>query len=361
MDAWNEWREEHRSHEARLQEVDLSGKDLTGVDFHYTDLSEADLSGANLAGARLSQSTVNDAKLVNTNLANASLNATHFIESNLKGAVLDRAEIAGTDFNRGTLVDVSFHDARFFEAVLTDVDLTGAKGLESCTHEAPSIIDSRTLALSGGLPDEFLRGCGLPDWLIEAYSLMQPELSNEEVISIAYRLCNKRIGQVMQFSPLFISYSHDDEAFVDLLADRFDERGIRYWRDTRHATAGRMERIVDRAIRLNPTVLLVLSQSAVESDWVEHEARVARRLEKELDRDVMCPIALDDSWKHCDWPARLREQIEEYHILDFSKWRDEDAFEEMFERLLRGLSLFYEAEQSAPESLLQKGAFSGQA
>ena len=206
---------------------------------------------------------------------------------------------------------VSFHGAKLFQTVLTDVDMTGARDLDTCVHESPSTIDSRTLALSGGLPEDFLKGCGLPDWLIEAYHLMQPELSNEEVVDIAYKLVHKRLHQVVQLSPLFISYSHDDSAFVDALEIKLKEAGIRFWRDVRHATAGRMEKVIDRAIRLNPTVLLVLSADSVESDWVEHEARVARRLEKELSRDVLCPIALDDSWKKSRWPERLREQIQE--------------------------------------------------
>jgi len=52
-------------------------------------------------------------------------------------------------------------------------------------------------------------------------------------------------------------------------------------------------------------------------------------------------LARDDSWKDCDWPERLREQIMEYNILDFSEWRDEDSFRRMFGRLLDGLDLFY--------------------
>ena len=53
--------------------------------------------------------------------------------------------------------------------------------------------------------------------------------------------------------------------------------------------------------------------------------RVARKLEIETERDVLCPVALDDAWKTCRWPARLREQIEEYLILDFSAWEEEET------------------------------------
>ena len=63
---------------------------------------------------------------------------------------------------------------------------------------------------------------------------------------------------------------------------------------------------------------------------------------KELGRDVLCPVSLDDSWKDCRWPERLREQIEEYKVLDFSGWEEKATFETQFDRLIRGLKIFYE-------------------
>ena len=52
-------------------------------------------------------------------------------------------------------------------------------------------------------------------------------------------------------------------------------------------------------------------------------------------------MALDDSWRSCRWPERLQERIEEYNILDFSKWREPDEFDRMFARLMDGLTIFY--------------------
>jgi hypothetical protein len=105
--------------------------------------------------------------------------------------------------------------------------------------------------------------------------------------------------------------------------------------------AGRIEKQIDRAIRQNPTVLLVLSERALSSDWVEHEVRTAREFEKDMGRDVLCPVALDDSWKSSRWPKRIIEQIMEYNILDFSEWQDDSKFDGMFRRLIDGLELFY--------------------
>jgi hypothetical protein len=105
--------------------------------------------------------------------------------------------------------------------------------------------------------------------------------------------------------------------------------------------AGRIEIQIDRAINQKRTVLLVLSEHSLSSDWVEHEVRTARGLEKEMGRDVLCPVPLDDSWKSSPWPKRVMEQITEYNILDFSDWKDESKFEHMFRKLIDGLELFY--------------------
>lgn len=181
----------------------------------------------------------------------------------------------------------------------------------------------------------------LSDFNIELVKLYQTGLSAKEINEIVYHNYELQANRAIQANQLFISYNHDDGAFVDEMEKHLDEYGIHFWRDIHNATAGRLEKVVDQAIRQNPIVLLVLSENSVKSDWVEHEARTARELEKELGRDVICPVALDDSWKDCAWPARLRRQIMEYTILDFSKWQDEGEFGRMFRRLVDGLDLFY--------------------
>jgi len=150
-----------------------------------------------------------------------------------------------------------------------------------------------------------------------------------------------RATQALQISSLFISYSHEDNKFIDKIGNNLTDKGIRYWRDIHDMKSGRMEKQIDRAIRQNPTFLLVLSERSLSSDWVEHEVRTARALEKEMGRDVLCPVALDDSWKDSRWPKRVMEQIMEYNILDFSEWKNDSKFEGMFRKLIDGLELFY--------------------
>ena len=88
-------------------------------------------------------------------------------------------------------------------------------------------------------------------------------------------------------------------------------------------------------------MLLVLSEHSVESNWVEWEVSQARKLEKELRRDVLCPVAVDEAWKSCRWPGPLRRQVEKYFILDFSAWEEPETFQGQFGRLVEGLGIFY--------------------
>jgi hypothetical protein len=243
---------------------------------------------------------------------------------------------------QANLKEADLGEANLNATVLGDVDLSQASGLGDIHHNGPSPISTSSLERSKGeIPPEFLRGCGLSDWEIESAKLYQPGLSETEVFDILYRIYALRKNRGIQINPVFISYSQKDEAFVDELEQHLDRLGIRFWRDIHDTPAGRPEKVVDRAIRQNPIVLLVLSQNSVKSDWVGHEARLAGELEQELDRNVLCPLALDAAWKTCRWPLMPGEQIMQYSLQDFSKWKNGREFGRMFRKLIDGLDLFY--------------------
>ncbi len=230
------------------------------------------------------------------------------------------------------------------ETLFANTILSDVIGLDECNHLGPSILDRRTIVLNPHLPGDFLRGCGLSDWEIESAKLHRAGLTNQAINDIVYKIFDLRATQAIQINPLFISYNHEDGDFIDQLEKYLNKKGIRFWRDIHHATSGRLEKVVDRAIRHNPTFLLILSEHSVESDWVEYEVGKARELEKELKRDVLCPVSLDDAWETAPWSAVLMNQVKKYNILDFSAWQDESTFEAQFDKLLRGLRIFYEEE-----------------
>jgi hypothetical protein len=350
VEGWNRWR--GKNPDIR---IDLGGANLKGANLKSANLEKADLGGADLYEANLLGADLMDAILIGADLGKADLRGANFWGAELSGAHLKKANLLGADLIGAGLEHVDFIEANLKEAdlgeanlnatILADIDLSEARGLDDINHNGPSPISTSTLERSKGkIPEKFLRGCGLNDWEIESAKLHQPGLSETGVYDILYRIYTLRKNRAIQINPMYISYSQEDEAFVDEMEKQLDKRGIRFWRDIHDASSGRLEKVVDLAIRQNPIVLLILSEQSVKSDWVDHEARSARELEKELGRDVLCPVALDDAWKDCKWPARLREQIMGYHILDFSKWQDKGEFGKMFWKLIEGLNLFYKEE-----------------
>jgi hypothetical protein len=214
--------------------------------------------------------------------------------------------------------------------------------LDRVRHYGPSTIDLDTLRRSKGqIPEVFLKGCGLTDLEIEFSKLHRPDLDNDEITRILYEVHNLRVTQAIQINGIFISYTHADGNFVDRIESLLNGHGIRFWRDLHHATAGPLETQIEKAMRINDTVLLVLSADSVESDWVEHEVKLARKLEKEKRKHILCPVALDDSWATCSWDERLKEQIEKYNVLDFSTWQNPDRLKFQFNKLILGLQSFY--------------------
>jgi len=385
--AWNEWRDKNHDVEVDLKGANLgrqasmvfrlfransSEVELRDIAFHQNallgtklsgaNLSRADLSGANLRGTDLNGSNLSRADLREVNFGRAILSGANLSEANLSGVDLSRVDLFEADLRRASLVqsnlsncflyevnlsgadlkESNFSNATMAHAIFGDLDLRQVKGLDKVKHLSPSTIGTNTITISESkIPEVFLRGCGLSDWEIEAAKLYNPELTNDQRNKILYKIYDLQTSQAIQISPVFISYSHLDYELVDKLGNCLQNKGIRYWRDIHDMRAGRMEKQIERAIRQNPTVLLVLSKHSILSDWVEHEVRTARGLEKEMGRDVLCPVALDDSWKSSRWPKRVMEQIMEYNILDFSAWEDDVKFAGMFLKLIDGLELFY--------------------
>jgi hypothetical protein len=370
--AWHEWRRNNPDAEVDLNNAELWDAELQFVDLSDAKLLKATLSGAHLFGANLTRANLGEAnlsaafirtaKLYDANLSQVNLSDADLLKAELNKANLNGADLRGADLSMVNLTNANLAGANLYRAnlrganllgsnftkanvgdtIFGDSDLSQVIGLDKVRHEGPANISTNVLALSKGrIPEKFLRGCGLSDWEIEATKLFNPELTNDEITKIQYFIYELRATQAIQISPLFISYSHGNGEFVDKLEKHLNKKGVRFWRDIHDMKSGRMETQIDRAMHLNPTVLLVLSEHSLQSDWVEHEVRTARALEKEMKKDVLCPVALDDCWKNSPWAKRIMEQILEYNILDFSEWKDDAKFRTTFTKLIDGLELFY--------------------
>ena len=238
----------------------------------------------------------------------------------MRGADLGGATLCGARLRHADL-----ETSRLWDTAFGNVDLSGAKGLSKCDHWGRSIVDASSLAQSGPLPLKFLRGCGLPDELID--------------IAPALR------GNVLQFYSCFISYSHKNEDCAQRLHADLQDKGVRCWFAPEDLTiGGRTRRVIFEEIRVRDKLLLVLSRDSVESEWVGDEVEAALEEEKRRKQDVLFPVRIDDSVMetNSDWAAKIRRTR---HIGDFTNWETHADYQKAFERLLRDLkqSRFYEA------------------
>jgi hypothetical protein len=78
------------------------------------------------------------------------------------------------------------------------------------------------------------------------------------------------------------------------------------------------------------------TEHSIASPWVEEEVEATLEKEHKQGKPVLFPIRLDDAVMETGqaWAASLRRTR---HIGDFCNWKDHDAFQKAFERLLRNL------------------------
>jgi len=212
------------------------------------------------------------------------------------------------------------------------------QGLETCGHYGPSALDHRTLAKSGPLPLDFLRGCGLSDWEIEATKLYQRDLTPNQINDIIYRIYDLRANPSIQFHSCFISYASQDQAFAKHLYIDLQNKGVRCWFAPEDMKIGdEFRSCIDTSIQHHERLLLILSEHSIKSRWVKKEVETAFEKEEKENRLVLFPIRLDETVMQTDvgWPADIRRQR---HIGDFTQWKEHDAYQKALARLLENLT-----------------------
>ena len=304
---------------------DLSGANLDGAALRGANLAEAYLSRAkigiaDLAGASLIRADLSGANLAGTSLNSADLGGANLSGAYFGGASLNGAKLGGANLGGADLGGADLSGAFCHMTLFADVDLSKTKGLDSVRHSYRSTIGVDTIfRSSGNIPEAFLRGCGVPDALIKYL----PSLIN----SIS----------PIQFYSCFISYSAKDQKFAERLYNDLQGKGIRCWYAPEDLKIGEKFRVdIDESIRVHDKLLLVLSKNSVQSQWVEKEVETAMEKERKQDRTVLFPIRLDDAIMKIEsgWPADIRRSR---NIGEFHRWKQHDAYQKAFDRLLRDL------------------------
>jgi hypothetical protein len=331
VDAWNQWRNKSGGTVPDLSRANLYGADLFDVDFHGVDLHGANLDAANLSRANLHGADLHDADLRVANLHGAILDranlyGTDFHGADLRGASLREATLHGADLHGADLRRASLREAHIAMTQFGDVDLSMVQGLETVVHSGPSTIGIDTLYRShGNIPEVFLRDAGVP----------------EDLITYVKSL----VGRSFEFYSYFISYSSKDQEFAERLHADLQNKGVRCWFAPHDIQGGRkLHEQIDQAIRVHERLLLILSPYSMNSEWVKTEIAKARQHEVLEQRQVLFPVCLVSYDAIRDWECfdadtgkDSAREIREYFIPDFSNWKNHDAYQVAFQRLLRDL------------------------
>ena len=356
MEVWNRWREQNPDVRPDLIWAHLSGADLRWANLSWANLRGADLRRANLEGANLIDADLSKANLEGAGLHRADLSKAHLEGADLEGADLHRANLSGATLSWATLYKADLSGADLSEAdlskahlgaanlnlanlsgadlsqarsgltVFANLDLSAVKGLDTVRHKYPSTIGLDTIYRSHSqIPEAFLRGCGVPDTFITYVGSLT--------------------GKAFEYYSCFISYSTCDQAFAERLYNDLQGKGVRCWFAPEDIAGGKkLYDQIDQAIRLHDKLLLVLSEHSIGSPWVMTEIRRARKAESRDGRRKLFPIRLVEwdvlkEWECFDADAGkdLAVEVREYFIPDFSTWKEHDAYQRAFDRLLRDL------------------------
>lgn len=338
VEEWNRWRNSHREIQPDLSGADLNFADLcdahlSRADLHcthlhgtqlrranlnYAKLSEVDLSEADLCYANVGIANLRRANLIRANLSYTNLSYTDLSHTDLREANLHKANLSGANMCDVNLNYANLRHASVGETIFACVDLCTAKGLAEVDHHRSSHITLHTIQLpQNGSALHFLRGVGLPDEWIDDY--------------------RARMMYPIQYHSCFISYSSKDETLARRLHADLQDRGVRCWFAPHDMKIGdKIRSRIDEAIHVHEKLLLLLSEHAIESSWVEDEVETALEKEKRQMREVLFPVRLDESVIHTSqaWAAKLRRTR---HIGDFTHWTDPQIYQQAFDRLLRDL------------------------
>ncbi len=315
VEIWNKWRNDNPEIIPQLSHVDLSEMEGFPTGLSGINLSNAYLENTNLYGLTMEDSNFEGAILYNSNCYSTSF----------KNANFGSADLELVNFSNGSLDGADFLNARLGTTVFGNCNLSSVKNLDKCIHVYPSIVDHQTLVQSNDIPLSFLRGCGLPDFIIENISTLK--------------------GEAIIFYSCFLSYSSNDEEFAKRLHADLQNKGIRCWFAPEDMKGGRKSYDqINEAIRVHDKLLLILSIDSMNSSWVQTEIRKAIKLEKRENKQMIFPISVVphkniENWEvfDSDLGTDLAAEIRTYHILDFSNWKNHDSYKRTFERLVSDL------------------------
>ncbi len=102
------------------------------------------------------------------------------------------------------------------------------------------------------------------------------------------------VFEFYNYVSFFISYSHNDDNFVNKLLNFIEQPIIKIWRDKKSLNAGdSISSEIEKAIETCDYFCLVLSNASLGSGWVQREYRTALNYQIKLEKPKIIPILIE--------------------------------------------------------------------
>lgn len=134
-------------------------------------------------------------------------------------------------------------------------------------------------------------------------------------------------------SDIFLSYSREDRMRVAPLVEFLSSRGIDVWWDRDINPGDSFEEVIDKHILNTKCVVVVWSQSSINSRWVINEALEG------LDREILVPLLFDE--------VRVPIAFKQTQAADFTSWPD-SVDEHEAESLLTAIASILDRDEQIP-------------
>lgn len=134
---------------------------------------------------------------------------------------------------------------------------------------------------------------------------------------------------------LFISHSSKDKFFVRNLAEKLVSEGVKVWIDEAEIKVGdSLLQKISEGIKDSDYLVIVLSQSSVNSNWVQKELQMAMTKEMMGNR-IILPILIES----CEIPIFLNDKL-------YADFTHPDKFKNSFRQLLSAIGISKEKEKT---------------
>lgn len=341
---------------AALNKVRLSGLDLAGIDlrgimindavfetvcFRSASFANSELMTCSFARCDFRWSTFHWGYINGCRFEHCDFRCAELSSSASGGMIGGPTEDGVFVFDSCTFGNTHLGETTIRMATFVEPVIDGACQIAAGVVPGYSGFRGARMPPPGGaadVPEELLTAFGLTPYDLALRKLRREELTRSQANDLWQEAFDSRFDDPLSRTRVFISYTHQDREFASKLEQRLRADKFPAWIDYNDMVAGPIAEQIDAQISIRDAVVVVLSQHYEMSTWIQHEIQLAMQHGLRRGRHMLCPVALDDSWRERSGPEW--SHLRKYNILDFSAQSDV-VFDDQFRKLKEGLRTYY--------------------